>query len=160
VVQMFGTPAGVSARPAASITETVPENPNELAVATREPEVLGTESEPIEEGVAASASAPGAEEETPVTTEEGTQLEPVVDVVPAPATVASSPRTLLQALYLFAGLALVTLFGFITRLEIRRHHTRHVFAVAFLFVLMGGLLVVANQFLFPTLVIGQTVEQP
>lgn len=171
VVQMFGTPAG-GAKPLA-VSETVPENPREPAVATRdrEPEVLGTESaEPVKEGVAASAITPEAsieaKNEKPVAAEEvpqQTQLEAAADVVPvppAPVTVASSPKTLLRALYLFAGLALIVIFGFITQLEIRRHHVRHVFATAFLFVLMAGLLVAADQFLFPTLVIGQTVEQP
>lgn len=163
VVQMFGTPAG-GAKPVAVATETVPEDPNEPAIATaeREPEVLGTESAgPAAEGVAASAVAPGAEEQAPVPVEEAPhpQLEPVADLIPAPVTVASSPKTLLQALYVFAGIALIVLFGFITRLELRRHHVRHVFAVSFLFVLMGGLLVVANQFLFPTLVIGQEIAE-
>lgn len=165
VVQMFGTPASSSAQPVATVNESVPEDPAEPAVATRarEPEVLGTESaEPTQEGVAASAVTPGAENNIPAVAEQApeTALESAVDAVPAPVTVASSPKTLLTALYLFAGLMLIVLFGFITRLELRRHHVRHVFATAFLFVLMGGLLVVANQFLFPTLVIGQTIEQP
>lgn len=166
VVQMFGTPAAASVRPTATVIETVPGTTRELAVATRKPEVLGTESAaPIEEGVAASAVTPeakaeAADEEPPVAEEAPQpQMEAVPDLA-APETVASSPKTLLQALYLFAGLALIVIFGFITRLEIRRHHTRHVFAVAFLFILMAGLLVAADQLLFPTLVIGQEIETP
>lgn len=162
VVQMFGTPAGVAATPSTPIAETVPDNPNEIATASREPEVLGSESaKPAAEGVAASAVTEEVEETVsePVAAPEP-EILAAPEVIPAPATVASSPKTLLQALYVFAGLALIVLFGFITRLEIRRHHVRHVFATAFLFVLMGSLLVAADQFLFPKVVVGQTLEQP
>lgn len=168
VVQMFGTPAQTAAQ--APVREVIPENPGELAVIERTPVVLGTEvAEQPKEGEAAAAVAPAAEPAKTITIQEsgpvmGTAPQPAIqslpELVPAPATLAGSPKSLLRTLYLLAALVLIVIFGSITRLELRRHHMRHVFATVFLFVLMGGLFLAADRFLFPTPVVGQTLTQP
>ena len=160
VVQMFGTPAR-SAAVAAPVRATVPEDPFEIAMATteQEPAVLGTEAEGATQGaVAASISAPGAEGVSSGDATPGSAL--VTNPIPTKETLLTSPKSLLRNLYLLAGVTLLFIIALITRLEFRRHHTRHVALTAFLLVLMGGLFIAADRLLFPAPVIGQTTAQP
>lgn len=156
VVQMFGTPSTIVAQ--TPVEEVIPENPEEIALATTEsaPTVLGTEVEDEPVRVAASVS-PAAEEPTLQAVE---TVEPTVasEIVPTVETLATSPKTLLRTLYLLAAAVLLVIFGLITRLEFKRNHSRHIVAVGLLFVLMTGLFVAADRFLFPTPVIGQEIS--
>lgn len=127
VVQMFGTPAkavAASVAPAAII----PEEPEAPAVITAEDVAV--------EEVVAVEQAPEV-------------LQAIVEAPQATAaSLVSSPEKFLQAVYLACALILLFALVSVTRLEFRRHHFRHVVAVGCLMVLMGGLFIVADSFIF------------
>ncbi len=147
VVQMFGTPRASGA--SLPVTATSPENPEEIAVAES-----GSESEPAEENNEVLGTGIT---EVPV---EGAIVEPAPKEAGAPAevvapryataveTLVASPHTLLRSLYLLCALIILLALVMVTELEWKRHHMRHVVAAGALFVLMGGLFVVADWFVF------------
>ncbi len=133
VVQMFGTPASAanSVRTITSPTEptapavavSIPTTASSITVAPTAPTtVLGTEAVPVQ--VSVSNGAHWWEH------------------------LAASPKTGMRyAYYLLAGL-IILLLAYVTELEFKRHHLRHVAASAFLLVLMGALFTLANIVFF------------
>lgn len=148
VVQMFGTPrASASVAPLTNVVS--PENPEEIAVAETEPEATPVEenNEVLGTGIT----------EVPV---EGAIVEPSPKGESAPVevvaphyantveTLVASPHTLLRSLYLLCALIILFALVLVTEFEWKRHHLRHVVAACALFVLMGGLFMVADWFVF------------
>lgn len=125
VVQMFGTPRAVAAAPA-PIRTVVPENPEEPAVAVVEAE---------EANVLGSVAPEVPRYATPV------------------ETLASSPETLLRVFYLLCALVILVALLAATELEFKKHHFRHVAAAAFLLILMVGLTIAADRFLFAPIIL-------
>lgn len=143
VVQMFGTPARTAA-PAAVIAVNEPLEPEAIAVARTD--VLGSASEtsPVveEESIAASIAVPDAE---PVVA----AAEPApTSYAPAWGFFAASPTNLLRVLYALCALLLLTALFIVTKLEWKRHHAPHAFAMSFLLMVMIGLFYVADRFVF------------
>lgn len=150
VVQMFGRPSTVAAAP----TPAKPENvePTELATSQAPTRVLGSETSSAPKTAAAAQvpAAVAAEEAapTPVVTSAPTHYATWLDVL------ASSPLNILRSLYIACALLIIGALVMTTELEFKKHHLRHVFAAAFLLVLMGGLFTVADRLVFVDPVIG------
>lgn len=164
VVQMFGTPARAAA-PRAPVAVTEPESPEEIAIATTEPEGIPAEGEPI-----VIVEEPG---EAPVVTDTPAEGAVEAEAVPglfasAPAPryaslfdfFASSPEVLLRTIYIVCALVIVGLLALATELELKRHHLRHVAAALFLMALMGSLFFAADQLVFTPPVIGEGSALP
>lgn len=164
VVQMFGRPSLFASAPTSAGE---PENvaPTDLATtqapapATEAPgRILGTET-PAAPAPAAAAEVPSA-----VAAEQAAPA-PVVAAAPAPHysswldALASSPMNMLRSLYFACALVIILALIMTTELEFKKHHLRHVFAAAFLLVLMGGLFTVADRLVFTDPVIGYTAPQ-
>lgn len=157
VVQMFGTPA--KAAPIASAS--VPQNPTEPAIARTEAadtQVLGTSVSSVK-----PAPAPKVAQVKKETVTGNTNVQPAAptEIAPAPthyapfwANFVSAPRSLLRGVYIFFGLLLALALIIRTRFELKHHHVKHVFAVLALLVLMTGLFMVADRFVFVAPVVG------
>lgn len=166
VVQEFGTPARTTTAQAVTST-TVPAKPTEIAIAS-----TVTTPKPVVKPVVtpAIAATPASQAQKPATTSAIAQTTALPEAVlgsaaeglarPEPSTYenlgltalwnvfAASPATTLRtAYYLFAILILAALV-IETGIEIRRHHFKHVGMAAALLVLMGGLFLTANVFVF------------
>ena len=135
VVQMFGTPANEPVAAVARVSE--PSVPEETAA------VLGSTAE----GAASIA----------------TDAEPVpayAAPVPKEASLlgylAASPKALLRTLYAVSAILLLIALAFVTRLQLRRHHTPQVFATGFLMLLMAGLFLIADRYVFVAPTIGSS----
>ena len=164
VVQMFGTPAATAAR-AKVITVSSPQNPQEVALAKTEPaqEVLGTSAGPAPAAKPRTVAVAPAQSQT--TGAAAVKKEPVIaETAPAhtpsgASSLLGSPRQLLEYLYILFGIILLIALAVRTRLEFKLHHTRHIFAVLCLMVIMGGFFVAADRYIFVPPVIGQGVAQ-
>lgn len=156
VVQMFGTPA--KAAPIASAS--VPTNPTEPAMARTEAadtQVLGTSVAPAKQQV------PKVAQVKKEVVAGDTTVQPAIpaEIAPAPthyapfwAGLVSSPRSLLRMVYILFALMLAVALIIRTRFELKHHHVKHVFAVLALLVLMTGLFMVADRFVFVAPVVG------
>ncbi|MDB5264793.1 MAG: hypothetical protein JWN64_364 [Parcubacteria group bacterium] len=152
VVQMFGTPArSQSAAPIKTASATVPAE--EIATAERREEVLGSsaESEKIVAGAPKKLAIQTAPKEEPVAP---AQVAPTVQPEASPiAHAAASPKNTLRTVYqIVAGFLLLAFLIMIGR-EFRTHHTRRVFALSFLVLLMSGLYVVFDRVFAPAPII-------
>lgn len=151
VVQMFGTPRTVT-RGNEVESVTTPIIPEDIAVSVRsdEPAILGLE---------AATSAPVA-----AVTEE---VSPAEMVPPAPAgtyagpitRMLAAPQSMLRTVYLISGLLILLALVLTTRLELRRHHVRHVAAAAFLLVVLAGAMTLADRIIFTPPVIAEAAER-
>lgn len=139
VVQMFGTPRTTTASAPVVRSVETPENPEETAIAVtdgEDTEVLGTGVADI--SVDKVDTAP--------------EQAPVEKVAPRYASdleiLLVSPHTLLRLLYGLCALVILVALAFATRLELRRHHTPHALAAFCLLLLIGGLFITADWFVF------------
>jgi len=171
VVQMFGTPAASTA-PSKVVTVTSPENASEPAIAKAEPvtavpgaetsaDVLGSSVGPAASAKPASAAAQPTEQAPQAAQQasDGHQSAATPAKASFISSLLASPHILLEGLYFALALILLVALAVRTRLEFKLHHRRHVFAVLFLMVMMGGLSVAANQLIFVPPVIGQGASQ-
>ena len=171
VVQMFGTPADDIDVSAPIQTVVSPTVPTDIALATTKPdsvplasEVLGTSSQPapiikpiVKSPIPAPSPKPVAT--TSVATSAVSAAIPVVaqtapHYAPFWAVLVSSPKGLLQGVYLILACFLLIALIVRTGLEIRMHHLRHVGAALVLLVLMGILFYVADLYVFVQPVLG------
>ena len=169
VVQTFGTPAHKDElqdiETPTELTQTA--KPTDIAIATAK------KSAP-KLAVAPAASAPKANQ-TPTTTPPvastavlGSSAEGLVAQTPPSTGImslwnvfAASPRTTLRTAYYFFAILILIALIIETGIEIRRHHMRHVALVLALFVLMGGLFLVADTFVFTNPILAEsTVSSP
>jgi len=155
VVQMFGTPAASSA-PSKVVTVTSPKNASEPAIAKAEP-VTATPGAETSADVLGSSVGPAAQTKPADAAAQPTKQVP--QQASFISSVLTSPHIFLEGLYIVLALILLVALAIRTRLEFKLHHRRHVFAVLFLMVMMGGLSVAANQLIFVPPVIGQGVSQ-
>jgi len=139
VVQVFGMPAS---KPQPVVAETVPNDPEVLAVAETAPaaegetQVLGADTKVVVE-----ESAPAAE--TPVI---AGPLEQVI----------SSPKNSLRTSYYVLGALILLALAYATRFEMKKHHIRHATAAGGLILLMGLLFLLANFVVFTPPTISET----
>ena len=157
VVQMFGTPAKTAVAAPVVVAVSDPAGAEDIAIGTTE--VLGeTAGEPE---FSASDAAPAASIRN-----ENAEAPSVIAQADAPsyasplAHVAASPKMLLRTLYVVSALLLLVLLAFVTRLELKRHHVPHVLAASFLIVMMAGLFVAADRYVFDPPTIGANPEEP
>jgi hypothetical protein len=161
VVQEFGTPAHVAAATPTNIT--TPRAPTDIAIATT------VKHAPAKAPVAV-AQAPQPATSTPATTTTlalasvppsavlGSSVTGLASPEPSAYDTlgltalwnvfAASPRTTLRYAYYLFGLLILIALIIETGIEIRRHHMKHVFLAVGLLVLMGGLFVAADAFVF------------
>jgi len=151
VVQMFGlpampahagqagTPARAAAAPAPVETITLPDEPTEPALATTEPAPI----------VSATPTSPTAVLGTEAATAESSSRASWWQHLLA------SPKSMLQYAYYALAALVLLLLAYVTELEFKRHHLRHVGATTFLFVLMAGLFVLADLVFFSQPVLAQ-----
>lgn len=147
VVQMFGRPSIPSAAPAP--VSSMPAEPDELAVATTEPEVVREWLPATEAAPAAAAIETDAPPAAPVVVTEDAPREG--DVL---GFFTASPETLLRAVYLLSALIILISLLLTTELEFKKHHARHVLAALFLLALMGGLFTAADYLVFTKPLVG------
>jgi hypothetical protein len=69
---------------------------------------------------------------------------------------AASPRTTLRTAYYLFGILILIALIIETGIEIRRHHMKHVALVAALLVIMAGLFLVADTFVFTDPVLAES----
>jgi uncharacterized protein YkwD len=159
VVQMFGTPAKLQK---AVVADTLPKDAKEPAIASAEP------------SASAPASSAGAVKAEPIVAGDTNVSEETGEVAgaenqgltyenaqgPENKTLSflGSPRDLLRDLYIFFGFILLCALLVRTRLELKLHHMRHATAVLVLIVVMGGLFVAADRFIFIPPIIGEGVS--
>ncbi len=153
VVQEFGTPAHANelqdlgtpteitktAKPTdiAIATQTKPKPVSSVKpVATTSPTIAA--SEPTE----ASSSVLGSSAEGLVQTGAHSGIMSLWDVF------AASPRTTLRTAYYLFGILILIALIIETGIEIRRHHLKHVALVIGLLVVMSGLFLIADTFVF------------
>lgn len=154
VVQMFGTPAAraATAEPV-PIAVAEPEEPEPAAPVA----VLGSNASPVAEvepePLAAAVEVPGAE---PVPPQAVSAPE---SYAPAWGLLAASPEEFLRLVYLACGLLLIVMLAYVTRLEWRRHHLPHALAASAMIVVIAGLFVVADRYVFIEPTIGQVSPQ-
>lgn len=159
VVQMFGAPAESSTQPEIR-TNVSPAEPTAPALAT-------TKSTPVRVSTAKVSGASSTVIVATTSLSAGTTLVLGAETG-APVLISTraswwqhllaSPKTMLQSVYYALAFLILILFAFVTEFEFHRRHLRHVFASAFLFVLMAGLFTLANTVFFatPTLAASQT----
>jgi len=149
VVQMFGAPRTVASVETPEVVST-PADPEEIATAVREdePAILGSE---------AATSAPEAV--IPATTI-AEDSKPAPSYAGPAVRALASPEGLLRSIYVLCGLIVLVSLLLTTRLELRRHHIRHVAAAAFLLVLMGGSLILADAVIFTEPVLTEAALLP
>lgn len=137
VVQMFGTPA--SAPTSAPVAVNPAPQATEIAVAKTEPVTIA--EQPGSPRVLAEASTSTS---TPHTAAPATPVSPASPV----ASFAAAPVASLRTLYLIVGAMVLAALLSVTGLQFSRRHMRYVGAALFLFVLMGGLYITADRFVF------------
>jgi uncharacterized protein YkwD len=136
VVQMFGTPTTAPTGKVVAINN--PTSAKEIAVAKSD--VLG-----------AAVVTKKPETAKPVAAATVSTTPKTVTASPPPELIAraeASPQTTLRFVYLALGALILLAMLSVTGFEFKRHHTRHAFAGAFLIVLLVGLYVGANAFVF------------
>jgi uncharacterized protein YkwD len=147
VVQMFGAPRTLSSGDETPL-EVTPSTPEDIAIVVRgEPAILGSEASSTIPGVVSSEPA---QEETPPVARVA-----VVPLVTPVERAMVSPENILRAVYLVCGLVVLLALLLTTRLELRRHHIRHVAAAAFLLVLLGGTMALADRIIFTPPIIAE-----
>lgn len=153
VVQMFGTPRAL-ARSDAEPSFTTPEAPEEIAVAVRPdaPAILGSEAATSAPAIATAEPAPEAAAAPLPPAPAGTYAGPVERAL-------ASPSALLRTLYLLCSAVVIVALLLTTRLELRRHHLRHVAAAAFLLALMAGATALADRVIFTEPVIAEAAAE-
>jgi uncharacterized protein YkwD len=145
VVQMFGTPrASTGSASVAPRLVTTSEEPDEIAIATTEPEPAA----PVEEPVVGAPVPPQAT----VLAESGDSVTRYASPL---ESLIASPHGLLRTIYVISALFIIIALLLVTRMELAHHHTRHVAAAAFLLILMTGLFFAADQLIFIDPVITQ-----
>lgn len=146
VVQMFGTPAKVASAAPVEIRMEAEEN-----IELESVEVLGAAASEVEKEpapIAAMAEVPGAEPIAPAVVEQA-------PATPAWAFLAASPEALLRTLYIISGALLLLALMLVTRLEWRRHHIPQALAASMMLVVISGLFLAADRFVFTEPTIGQ-----
>ncbi len=157
VVQEFGTPAHKddlqNLETPTELTKTT--KPTDIAIAVqRKPKAVATTQKPV----APVAGAPTQASSTVLGTE-------AVGLVQTPAhtgimslwdVFAASPRTTLRTAYYLFGILILIALIIETGIEIRRHHMKHVALVVALLVLMAGLFLVADTFVFTDPVLAES----
>ena len=143
-VQMFGQPAKATALPSPVQTEFVPQTPTEVATASTEPSVPVAGATAETGAVAAVGPVPGAVA-VPLVVE-----TKVPDLAPWWQHIVASPKLMLEYAYYALGLVILFILAVMTRFEFKSHHRHHLYAVAMLFVLMGGIFAFADLVLFAT----------
>ncbi len=151
VVQMFGTPSAKAAT-VAPTPVTSPSAPEDIAIATTEPQAMVVREE-----------LPAPSENAPAAASIETTAEPLpAEEVTAPAETsgnvlgffATSPENLLRLIYIVCALVVLGALALTTELEFKKHHIRHVAAAVFLIALMGGLFFIADRLVFTAPLIG------
>lgn len=157
VVQMFGTPARKdelqNLETPTEITKTT--KPTDIAIATQtKPKVVATTQKPTatapQAPTQASSTVLGTEAEGLVQTPAHTGIMSLWNVF------AASPRTTLRTAYYLFGILILIALIIETGIEIRRHHMKHVALVAALLVLMAGLFLIADTFVFTDPVLAES----
>lgn len=154
VVQAFGTPAHPQEpEPAEPARSQEPASPSELALASAKQTTGESKKTPSGDTGSVETTSIIATNETGEQDVLGSSAEGLV----APKEtgldalwrdLAASPRTTLRyAYYLFGILILIALL-IETRIEMQRHHLKHVALVVFLIVLMTALFFIADAFVF------------
>ena len=171
VVQMFGTPAHKDELQdigtPTEITKTSKPTDIAIAVVSKKPTPTKTAVAPSK-AVVAGAPAPTSTPPTDNTAVLGSSAEGLVAQTPPSTGImslwnvfAASPRTTLRTAYYFFAILILIALIIETGIEIRRHHMRHVALVLALFVLMGGLFLVADTFVFTNPILAEsTVSSP
>lgn len=184
VVQMFGTPAPHAAEAAPVVALTSPKEPTLLATATTVATATPAKSvavqpaKPALKPTTATSSKPAATTTLAATSTPVASTTPVVAVVevtpsqvlgsaadsvlPASAVpwwqyLLASPKTILTTLYVVLAIIILVLLAHATELEWHKKHLPHATAAVLLVVLMAGLLLIANVFLFSTPVLAQVL---
>jgi hypothetical protein len=161
VVQEFGTPARKdelqNLETPTEITKT--SKPTDIAIATqtKPKKVVATAQKPapVETPITqtpsqASSTVLGTEAEGLVQTPAHTGIMSLWNVF------AASPRTTLRTAYYLFGILILIALIIETGIEIRRHHMKHVALVAALLVIMAGLFLVADTFVFTDPVLAES----
>jgi hypothetical protein len=158
VVQEFGTPAHKdelqNLETPTEITKTA--KPTDIAIAVqRKPKAVATTVQPVAAPVPqtpsqASSTVLGTEAEGLVQTPAQTGIMSLWNVF------AASPRTTLRTAYYLFGILILIALIIETGIEIRRHHMKHVALVAALLVIMAGLFLVADTFVFTDPVLAES----
>lgn len=158
VVQMFGTPAKLQK---AVVADTLPKDAKQPALASAEPTAAVPASSADAgkaEPAADKALQPGAESETGEVAgaeNQGLTYENAQGPESKTLSFLGSPRDLLRDLYIFFAFILLCALLVRTRLELKLHHMRHATAVLVLIIIMSGLFVAADHFIFIPPVIGE-----
>lgn len=146
VVQMFGTPAPVTAVEAPIRVLTTNVEPTKPAIAT---------TKPIPQKLATTTTKVATASVTPAIVQPQTTILGTETAVASPAPtspwwqhVLASPKTALQYTYYGLAVLLLVLLAFVTEFEFKRHHLHHVVAAGVLMVFMTGLFLFANFVLF------------
>lgn len=162
VVQEFGAPAHKdelqNLETPTEITKTA--KPTDIAIAIQpKPKSVVTSVKKATTTVATIAQTPEAS-----STVLGSSAEGLTSVAPAGTAsltslwnvFAASPRTTLRTAYYLFGLLILIALVIETGVEIRRHHMKHVALVVALLVLMGGLFLIADTFVFTEPVLAES----
>ncbi|MBA3788768.1 hypothetical protein H0X32_00015 [Patescibacteria group bacterium] len=181
VVQMFGTPAPGSSASASIQTAILPAIPTQMAFASTKSDESSSSAQVL--GVVTNSASPAtrpAPASPPIRPVVAKRLSPATSsVVSQPAQsfattatqnvasiqaaphygpvwgfLVSSPEVLLRTSYFILGGILLLALLIRTEFEIRRHHLRHVVAVASLIVLMIVLFFIADHFIFVQPILG------
>lgn len=162
VVQMFGTPSRLAVATAPTPVTEPDTPPEEIAIATTEPEPFSESVPAPEENEAAIIVIDEPTEEIAVAPTEGAVEAESATGISAPAPryagvldfFASSPEALLRTIYIISALVILLALALTTELEFKKHHARHVVAAVALLALMGGAFVAADYFVFTTPTVG------
>lgn len=145
VVQMFGTPRAVAATtPVRPVTTS--EDPEDIAIAT-------TEEEPLPPFTTEEGEVTPVPEEPQVLAESGDSVTRYASPVEA---LFASPHGLLRTIYIVCALIVLIALLLATRMEFKHHHSRHVLLASSLIILMSGLFLAADFFIFTEPVITLT----
>ena len=161
VVQEFGTPARKdelqNLETPTEITKT--SKPTDIAIASQtKPKVVAT----VKTGTSTPATLANVAPSQASSTVLGTEA---VGLVQTPAhtgimslwdVFAASPRTTLRTAYYLFGILILIALIIETGIEFRRHHMKHVALVAVLLVIMAGLFLVADTFVFTDPVLAES----
>ena len=152
VVQMFGKPSS----PAPIVRAVQPADPREIATAQTEPktQVLGAAVQPVPRPVVVTASTSGQQAESPAAASVSAAEDPAPHYAPFWAPLVSAPHKMLRLAYILFGIILALALLLRTGFEFRQHHMKHLVAVIALLVLMSGLFLFADRFVFVEPVLG------
>ena len=162
VVQEFGTPAHANElqnlETPTEITKTA--KPTDIAIATQtKPKPVVAAAKPTKTTPAPLAVVEATQASSTVL---GSSAEGLVAAPPATGILslwnvfAASPRTTLRTAYYLFGILILIALIIETGIEIRRHHMKHVALVALLLVVMAGLFLVADTFVFTDPVLAES----